>query len=64
MLQHNQSVHRCQAATTHGTRCRNTGTQWVALDHDTESLLCPEHQRHAREGRVRVLQSQPREVFA
>ncbi|WP_155983878.1 MULTISPECIES: hypothetical protein [unclassified Thioalkalivibrio] len=64
MPNHEGSPHRCQAATTHGTRCRNIGTQWVALDRDTESLLCPEHQRHAREGRVRVLESQPREVFA
>ena len=64
MPNHEASPHRCQAATTRGTRCRNTGTQWVALDHETESLLCPEHQRHAREGRLRVCESQPREVFA
>lgn len=61
MSHHQDSSHRCQAATTRGTRCRNTGTHWVALDRDTESLLCPEHQRHAREGRLRVVESQPRQ---
>lgn len=63
MPNHSASPHRCQAATMRGTRCRNTATYRVALDHETESLLCPEHQRHAREGRLRVCESQRLEVF-
>ncbi|WP_019570289.1 hypothetical protein [Thioalkalivibrio sp. ALE11] len=61
MTSQEHTPRRCQAATTRGTRCRNTGTHWVALDRETESLLCPEHQRHAREGRLQVVESEPRQ---
>ena len=54
----------CQAITTRGTPCHKAATEYVALTAHDEALLCPEHARQAREGRVRVQATQRREVLA
>lgn len=46
---------RCQARNAHGSQCRNEATTYVPLDAQSEALMCPEHQRLAREGRVQVV---------
>jgi len=46
-------MHRCAALTSKGGRCRKEGTAYMPID-GREVLLCNEHQRHAREGRLRL----------
>ena len=55
---------RCQALNRVGSQCRNAGTAYHPLNAHHESLLCPEHQRQAREGDLRVVAFQAREVSA
>ena len=42
----------CQAATVRGRGCRKKATAYHG-----QALLCPEHQRSAREGRLRLTPS-------
>lgn len=55
MCAYRDQFHRCQALNRVGSQCRNRGTVYVALDAQSEALMCPEHQRLAREGRVQVV---------
>jgi integrase len=45
---------RCEALKTNGHRCRNRGTAYHPDGQGGEVLLCNEHQRQARDGRLRL----------
>ena len=63
MSYHPKDPHRrCQALNRVGSQCRNTGTANQPQNAHHEALLCPEHQRQAREGQVRFAAFQTREV--
>lgn len=54
-------MHRCEAFTSRGGRCRRQATAYARVGRDREVLLCPEHLRHHAEGRLRLrLQRSPR----
>lgn len=45
-----EASRRCQALNRVGSQCRNAGTAYFPLNAHHEALLCPEHQRQARDG--------------
>jgi len=47
-------MRKCDALTTRGHRCRKEATAYHPVGQGREVLLCGEHQRHAREGRLRL----------
>ncbi len=54
-------MHRCQALTTRGSRCRRQALAYYRCAHG-ELLLCAEHQRQARQGQLRPMADQLRAV--